>query len=254
MKESLFLKELDVHPDWFPFLSDEIIKIATNAGAEVTRSVYTPAPEKVLRFLALPLVASKVVILGQDPYPQPGIATGRAFEVGTLQSWSQPFQNVSLKNILRAVYKAYTGEIIVYKQLKDKIYTDFPILPPDQLFKHWESQGVLLLNTSFTCQPGKPGSHKNLWESFTRNLLNYIAEKAPHITWFIWGNHAAGAIKDIPLQNVIATMHPMMCYHLPHRSNDFLYGKINCFEPFIPEIDWTGYGFNSQRQQQQLLF
>lgn len=254
MSDSLFLKELEIHSDWAPFLSEEIRELIEIAEAEVTINGFTPSAVNVLRFLSVPLVSGKIVILGQDPYPQPGVATGRAFEVGTLQSWSQPFQNISLKNILRALFKAYTGKIILYNQLKEKIYSDFPILPPGKLFEHWEGQGVLLLNTSFTCEPGKPGSHQKFWEKFTSQLLHFIAEKAPHITWFIWGNHAAKAINNIRLQKVISTMHPMMCYNLPGRSSDFLFGEINCFKPFISEIDWTGYAFKNEIKQQGLLF
>lgn len=254
MTNSLFLEELEIHSDWAPFLSEEIRDLLANAEAEVAKTGFTPSAEKVLRFLTVPLAGGKIVILGQDPYPQPGVATGRAFEVGTLQSWSQPFRNISLKNILRALYKAYTGDILLYNQLKEKIYTDFPILPPGKLFEYWESQGVLMLNTSFTCEPGKPGSHQTIWEKFTGLLLEYIADKAPHITWFVWGNHAAKAINSIQPQKVISSMHPMMCNNLPDRNNDFLFGETNCFKVFIPEIDWTGYAFNNEIKQQSLLF
>lgn len=254
MSDSHFLKELEIHSDWEPFLSEEIRELLFAAEREITKSGYTPSAEKVLRFLKVPIGSGKIIILGQDPYPQPGVATGRAFEVGTLQSWSQPFQNISLKNILRALYKAYTGNIILYNQLKEKIYTDFPILPPGKLFEFWESQGVLMLNTSFTCEPGKPGSHQRFWEKFTIQLLHFIAAQAPHITWFVWGNHAAKAINNIRPQKVISTMHPMMCFNSPGRNSDFLFGENNCFKPFIPEIDWTGYANSSEGKQQGLLF
>ena len=252
--DSLYLKEHKIHSDWFPFLSEEIIKLIVIAEAEATRSGFTPSAEKVLRFLRVPLSSAKIVILGQDPYPQPGVATGRAFEVGTLQSWNQPFQNISLKNILRALYKAYTRSVIPYNELKQKIVADFPILPPGKLFEHWERQGILLLNTSFTCVPGRPGSHQVLWEKFTRHLLHFIAETAPLVTWFVWGNHAAKAIAPIGPQQVIKSMHPMMCYNKPDRKMDFLYGEKNCFESFIPEIDWTGYSFKNKMNKQLLLF
>ncbi len=254
MSDSLFLKELEIHSDWAPFLSEEIRDLIANAEAEVVITGFTPSAEKVLRFLTVPIASGKIVILGQDPYPQAGDATGRAFEVGTLQSWSQPFRNISLKNILRAVYKAYTGKVLLYNQLKEKFYTDFPILSPGHLFEHWESQGVLMLNTSFTCEPGKPGSHQKIWEKFTSQLLQYISDNAPHITWFVWGNHAAKASKSIQPQKVISTMHPMMCYNMPGRSNDFLFGETNCFKVFIPEIDWTGFAFKNELKQQGLLF
>lgn len=254
MRDSLFLKELKIHSDWLPFLCEDILHTVATVETDVCKKDFTPSSGRVLRFFTLPLSSAKIVILGQDPYPQAGVATGRAFEVGTLQSWNQPFQNVSLKNILRSLYKAYTGSIITFSQLRERIYSDFPVLPPYQIFTHWENQGVLLLNTSYTCEQGKPGSHKALWEDFSHRLLSYIAEKAPHITWFIWGNHAAQAIKETGVRNVIATMHPMMCYDSPGRSKDFLYGKNNCFEPFNAEIDWTGYAFNRQKKKQGLLF
>ncbi|MDD4107424.1 MAG: uracil-DNA glycosylase [Prolixibacteraceae bacterium] len=207
----------------------------------VVSDCYTPAADKVLRFFELPLESAKIIIVGQDPYPQPGVATGRAFEVGNLISWDQPFRNISLKNILRAVYKAYRGEIITYSELKSKFRDEFPVLPPSQLFSYWESQGVLLLNTSFTCRPGSPGSHKNLWDEFTNRLLGYINDNTPDSTWFLWGNHARSATQHLQICNSISTMHPMMCYDDPGRDNDFLYGKKNCFEPFRDIIDWTGF-------------
>ncbi len=254
MKDTLFLKELIIHPDWLPFLSDENRQLIAFIESKIIKKAFTPSADKVLRFLTVPVISANIIVLGQDPYPQPGVATGRAFEVGNLQSWSQPFPNISVKNILRAIYKAYTGEIILYGYLKEKIYTDFPVLPPGKLFEYWEKQGILLLNTSFTCEQGKPGSHQNLWMEFTKRVLSFIAEVAPHLTWFIWGNHAAKAIKDIKINNTILTMHPMMCSNVPGRENDFLYGQNNCFRQFIHEIDWTGYAFSISGEKQGKLF
>jgi len=171
--------------------------------------------------------SAKIIILGQDPYPQPGVATGRAFEVGTLKSWNEPFKNTSLKNILRALYKAYTGEVLKYNELKKKFDNEFPVLPPGKFFQNWEKQGVLLLNISFTCTPGQPGSQRKNWQEFTHVLLDFITENAKYATWFLWGNHAREATKNIPLKKSIFTMHPMMCYDLPHRENDFLFGRLD---------------------------
>lgn len=254
MKNSLFLKEQNIHSDWFSFLTNENRSLILKIETEVEKSGFTPTADKVLRFLSCPLSSAKIIILGQDPYPQPGAATGRAFEVGTLKSWNQPFKNISLKNILRAVYKAYTGEVIKFNQLKEKLDNEFPVLAPGKLFSHWEKQGVLLLNTSFTCEPGKPGSHQKLWEEFTLRLLVFIQNKDPQATWFLWGNHAQEATKNIGLQKRIETMHPMMCHDAPERDSDFLYGSINCFEPFIGEIDWTGYGLKKGVEKSSVLF
>lgn len=254
MNDTLFIKEADVHEEWHAFLSAGNLNLLASIEAGVSKTGYTPAADKVLRFLKVPLQSVKIIILGQDPYPQPGVATGRAFEVGTLRSWSQPFRNVSLKNILRALYKAYKGEVISFGQLKEKLYTHFPVLPPGQLFEYWESQGILLLNTSYTCIPGKPGSHQKAWKPFTERLLPFIAEQVPEATWFVWGNHAAEAIKYVQPGKLISSLHPMMCFNTPGRENDFLFGETNCFEQFIPEVDWTGFAFYEASAGQIKLF
>lgn len=254
MKDSLFLKEQNIHSDWLSFLTEENRSLIFKIEEEVKKTGFTPPEEKVLRFFSFPLSSAKIIILGQDPYPQTGAATGRAFEVGTLKSWNQPFKNISLKNILRALYKAYTGEVINYNKLKEKLDNEFPVLPPGKLFSHWEKQGVLLLNTSFTCEPGKPGSHRKLWEEFTGSLLAFIQNKVPEATWLLWGNHAREATKNLELIKRIETLHPMMCHDAPERANDFLYGKTNCFEPFIGDIDWTGFGLGKDVKKSFELF
>jgi uracil-DNA glycosylase len=239
---SLLLKSVNIHKNWHPFLSNEIRTLLLKIEKDVLVDDYTPTQDKVLRFLEFPLSAAKIIILGQDPYPQPGVATGRAFEVGNLRSWDQKFNNISLKNILRALYKAYAGKVIKYSELKQEINSAFQVLPPHLLFKHWEKQGVLLLNTSYTCKTGLPGSHRRKWHVFTNCLLKFINEKDQDITWFLWGNNAREATEHLKLKNSIFLMHPMMCYNTPGRKRDFLYGEENCFEPFIGEIDWTGSG------------
>jgi uracil-DNA glycosylase len=251
---SLLLKNIAIHPDWNPFLSAKILGVLRQIETEISKDKFTPDPENVLRFMELPLTSVKVVILGQDPYPQPGIATGRAFEVGTLKSWNEPFNNISLKNIIRNLYKAYSGKAIKYREIKTKLDNEFPVLPPNKLFKHWETQGVLLLNTSFTCKHGTPGSHKKLWEAFSAELLNYINLQNKLCTWFLWGNHALEATKHMDIKNKIVSQHPMMCYHKEGRDTDFLFGKINCFKQVMNEIDWTGYQLSNNINLTSTLF
>lgn len=252
--QSEFLSRISIHKTWEPFLSWETRNQILEIEKNVLAGEINPASKNVLRFLEFPLGSAKVIILGQDPYPQPGAATGRAFEVGNLQSWNQPFKNISLKNILRAIYKAYTGRVLKFSELKEKFDNEFPVLPPDKLFAHWEKEGVLMLNTSFTCSPGKPGSHRKNWEAFTFSLLEYIQNNAEEATWFLWGNHAREATKNLKLRKSIFIMHPMLCYDLPGRSNDFLYGTQNCFEPFIGEIDWTGFKLQKGLKSTATLF
>ena len=239
--KSLFLKNIAVHTDWEGFLTKEIRNSLTEIEKQVVNTDFTPAPDKVLRFLTVPLSSVRIIILGQDPYPQKGVATGRAFEVGGLRSWSEPFNNVSLKNILRAIYKAYTGDVIKYNELKAKFDNEFPVLPPGKLFSAWEGQGVLLLNSSFTCAIGSPGSHSPAWKDFTGKLIPWINHFNEKIVWFLWGAHAQSITSFADLENTVKTMHPMMCAEQPGRETDFLFGKVNCFERYKNEVNWTGH-------------
>ncbi len=252
--KSVFLDKLSVHKDWDSFLTDSIRDLIVRIESEIAVREFTPPAGKVLRFLELPLHSVKVIILGQDPYPQQEAATGRAFEVGTLRSWNESFRNISLKNIVRALYKSYTGTVLNYNEIKEKLDNEFPLLPPGKLFAHWEKQGVLLLNTSFTCIPGNPASHKKIWEGFTFQLLRFISNYQPSVTWFLWGNHAQEATGKLEIKNAVRTWHPMMCFGGPGRENDFLYGTENCFSRFQKEIDWTGFGLKAGFKTSGTLF
>ncbi|WP_044117997.1 uracil-DNA glycosylase [Alkaliflexus imshenetskii] len=227
-----------IHPSWSSFFTADIAKLVN----EIMRDVLadgdvTPNQATMLRFLTIDLFASKVVILGQDPYPQEGVATGRAFEVGSLGSWQQSFRNTSLRNIVRALYASRYNRILTFKEVRSLIGPDFPLLPPSKLFEFWENQGVLLLNTSFSCKVNKPGSHSAIWQPFTHALLNYINQQMPELTWLLWGNHARLAVGHLSIKNGICSTHPMICHERP---DDFLYGDINHFKATSHLIDWVG--------------
>ncbi|MBE9468827.1 MAG: uracil-DNA glycosylase [Bacteroidetes bacterium] len=241
--ESLLLKNIEIDNTWNDFVSNKkILSILSNIEKDIYRKNIdiTPNKEKVLRFLSTSLHDVKVVVLGQDPYPQKGVATGRSFEVGTLKSWKDTYNNISLKNIIRSIYYAYTSQYKKYSLIKEEIENGFNILPPNKLFSSLEKQGVLLLNTSFTCEIGKSNSHAKIWEPFTEELLKYISEKNKNIIWFLWGNNAINITKNINIENKLVSMHPMMCYKKQGRESDFLFGEINHFKETKNIINWTG--------------
>lgn len=243
MYNNIFIDSINnIDKSWKAFLSNEVIDILYNYQDNILDSPngFTPDKNRVLRFLEIPLDKIKVIILGQDPYPQKGVATGRAFEVATLNSWNDKFRNVSLKNIVRLIYKTYNGETLKYSEILNKTNEDFNIQMPKTIFSNWEKQGVLLLNTSFTCRIGESNSHKAYWKDFTQLLLNYIAKNNKKIKWFLWGNNAIEIVKDINIENKYETMHPMMCYNKDNRKNDFLFGEINPFYETRDIIDWRG--------------
>ena len=195
----------------------------------------TPSAEKIFR-AAQPVDEIKIVILGQDPYPAPGAATGLAFEVNGLSSWKQPFRQVSLKNIVRLLYASYTGADPYETKFSDILNAidrgDFSILPPDRLFSYWAENGVLLLNTALTCKPGYPGSHAELWQPIMDDLIRYIEDQA-HPIWFLWGKEAQ---KYNYVQKSYQSRHPMLCS--ANWADDFL--KNPCFRETSTFIDWLG--------------
>lgn len=197
---------------------------------------YTPSEDLILRFLQVPLHSAKVIILGQDPYPQEGVATGRAFEVGNLQNWHQPFSNVSLQNIIRAMVRAQSGHIYRFSEIRQMLDKEIKLPAPGQLFVSWEEQGVLLLNTAFSCTIDKPASHAAIWNPFTQRILRYINSRNPGLIWFLWGNHASAQVEGMHIRNRIVSYHPSRCQPRP---NDFLYGDLNCFNPGVSPINWT---------------
>jgi len=241
MKDYRIFLPFNVHVSWELFLEDKGYSLLDKLVPEIIKNKnFTPNPDRVLHFLTLDLDAVKVLILGQDPYPQEGIATGRAFEVGPLKKWTDPFRNTSLRNIVRALYDAECNEKLNFKEILVKLTRgegEFKLLEPNNIFKYWENQGVLLINTSFTCELGKPGSHSGLWRPFTLELLHYINRRNPDIYWLLWGNHAKETVSDINIKNKFVSSHPMICCK---REGDFLYGKVNHFKATKTFIDWTG--------------
>lgn len=239
MRENEWLA-IDIHSSWNDFLSAErLVQLATIRQA--VDAGYSPAPERVLHFLRLDLRRLHVVILGQDPYPQPGIATGRAFEVGGLNSWLKPVPQASLRNILRLLYRTDQqidryDQIPSFNAIRESIARqEWNLLPPDRLFANWEEQGVLLLNTCFTVKR-TPLQHQSIWIDFTRDLLQYISGVVGDLAWFLWGKQAQELMPWIELGTIYPCRHPMMCS--AKYEDDFL--KADCFQETANRINWLG--------------
>lgn len=232
----IFTERLNIHPSWERFISQSNIISELEKIQKLIGDNYTPEPNRALKFLESDLYSVKIIILGQDPYPQQGVAVGRAFEVSGLTSWSNKFKQSSLRNILRAIYLAYNNKPAGLNDIRREIENGgFKILAPDKLFDSWENQGVLLLNTTFTCEINNAGSHVKLWEVFTNCLLEYISYENPGISWFLWGNYAKAYEKYATGKKYICN-HPMLAGS--SNENDFL--KCNCFSDTLNIVNWKG--------------
>ena len=165
--------------------------------------------------------AIKVVIIGQDPTPQPGEATGLAFSV------NDPRTVGSVLNVLLEV--ALEGwSIDITKGSLTK----------------WADQGVLLLNSALTVKQNSAGSHLILWRPFTELLIKYISSNADPSVWLLWGNQAQAfeTYIDKTKHYVIKGGHPSPLGGLG--TNTFFGGNyFQCANQFLNnrgrgQIDW----------------
>ena len=149
--------------------------------AYMTNKCYPPAKLIFNAFNRTPFDKVKVVILGQDPYHEPGQAQGLAFYVPPgIQT------PPSLVNIAKEL-----GHM------------------PDLL--SWTDQGVLLLNATLTVAAHRAGSHQGRgWETFTDAVVRALAERREHLVFILWGSHAQkkGGFIDRSRHCVICSAHP----------------------------------------------
>jgi uracil-DNA glycosylase len=166
----------------------------------------------------------RVVILGQDPYPNKGQAIGRAFAVPK----STKVLPRSLENIFKAVLHDYPGG-----------------LRPEQSLESWANHGVLLLNTTLTVEDGSPNSHAKAkigWKkAVTIPTLKKLSAEREHLVFMLWGRHAKSFehILDQGRHRILKASHPSPrrdvetfrgCGHF-RKANDYL--REHGIEPII---------------------
>jgi uracil-DNA glycosylase len=132
---------------------------------------FTPPLKQVFRaFEECPYDKLQVVIVGQDPYPQLGVADGISFSCGNTGKL-QP----SLKYILGEVNRT--------------VYNGHPVSEDVDLTR-WSNQGILMLNTALTVEVGKIGSHYDIWKPFTAYMLDYLNNHNKELIYVYMGKKA----------------------------------------------------------------
>ncbi len=187
---------LENAPSWKPFLDSEFEKPYMQALKQFLRQekdhhkvIFPPSVDWFHALEATPLDQVKVVILGQDPYHQPGQAHGLCFSV-------RPGIKVppSLQNI--------------YKELQ----SDLGINPANHGFLDaWANQGVLLLNAVLTVEQGQANAHQGKgWEGFTDRIVKLVNDQCDHVVFMLWGSYAQkkGAGIDTNKHLVLKAPHP----------------------------------------------
>lgn len=155
----------------------------------VSNTVY-PAKENIFHALELtPLPEVKAVILGQDPYHEPGQAHGLAFSVP---------EGTAIPPSLRNIY--------------EELHTEYGYaMPKTGNLEPWAKQGVLLLNTVLTVRAHEANSHAGHgWEIFTDAILKELDHQERPIVFMLWGGNAQkkGSLINSSAHLVLKTSHP----------------------------------------------
>ena len=234
-----FMEKYNIHEDYYDFFTVEKVTAINSfiKCMEIRKIEYIPKNEYIFKALRSSISSRKVCILSNEPYSQGEIATGLAFEVKNT-SWVNHEINISLKNILKLLYKTYNGKMEDIEKIRKEIsHNEFNILPPNELFKSWEKQGVLLLNSSLTAIEEKTGEHNKFWHPFTRDLMEYISAKNENMVYLLWGKDAEQFEKNILNGEIIKSNHPAKGGH-SEGEKDFLKGDF--FEKTKDMINWLG--------------
>lgn len=168
-----------------------------------------------------PYSSVKAVILGQDPYHEPGQAHGLAFSVK---------EGTPLPPSLRNIYK--------------ELETDVGAKPVScGELVGWAKQGVLLLNTVLTVRHGNANSHKGKgWEIFTDEIIKKLNEKTEPVAFILWGANARSkkALITNPIHGVFESPHPspLSAHYGFFGSRPF--SRVNAFlmQNGVPPINW----------------
>ena len=213
---------------WRPLLEKELSAPYFEAlaarvdAARQTQEVYPPAGREFFALEKTQPQAVRAVILGQDPYHEPGQAMGLAFSVA---------RGTALPPSLRNIYQELQG--------------DLGLAPaPHGDLTAWAEQGVLLLNTVLTVERGKANSHANWgWQHLTDAVIAATNALSQPVAFVLWGAQAqkkAALVKTQAPRLLLTAPHPspLSSYRGFFGSRPF--SKVNAFlqENGTAPIDW----------------
>ncbi len=189
------MKNVDIEPSWHEKLMAEFEKPYFEMLTQFVRAEYANGlcfpPGKLIfnAFNQCPFDNVKVVLIGQDPYHEPGQAQGLCFSVG---------DGVKFPPSLRNIFT--------------EIQSDLGVAVPDSGdLTRWAKQGVLLLNATLTVRAHAAGSHQNKgWETFTDAVIRAVSEGRDNVVFMLWGSYAQSKAKliDSTRHCVLKSAHP----------------------------------------------
>ena len=218
--DAMLIEQL--HPIWHKLLSNQLpflqgVETRLNAGSQTV-----PKPSQILRALNHSPDEQRVLLLGQDPYPNPAFATGLCFAV---PHGTHPLP-MSLRNILT--------------ELRTDLLLSEAETPN---LEGWADRGVLMLNRHLTTAPGISAAHASWgWRDFTDAVIaNWVARRSGRGVAILWGAAAQSARPLLKSLAVIASAHPS-----PLSAQRGFFGSkpfSRCNQELdklqLPNIDWT---------------
>ncbi len=221
--------DVKIEPGWKAVLKNEFTKnsfqqVVNHLKTErmAGKVIYPPGSLIFNAFNKTPFDQVKVVILGQDPYHNPGQAHGLSFSVP---------DGVNPPPSLLNMYKEIASDIGV-------------TMPRQGNLEKWAERGVLLLNAILTVRVNEPASHSKIgWMDFTDAVIRHISDEKSNIVFLLWGKFAQEkqALIDETKHLVLKAAHPSPfsadkgffgCRHFS-RTNEYLVSKG------IDPIDWS---------------
>lgn len=161
--------------DWMSIIDkQELNNVTSRLAMEYRRKPICPNQPDVFRaFRLCPLHDLKVVMLGQDPYPQKGVATGILF--GNRAEVEEENLSPSLK---------------VVKEAAINFEVPHNCITFDQTLESWAKQGILMINSALTVEMNRVGSHVMLWRSFIAKLLKSLSDHNTAVVYVLFGKQA----------------------------------------------------------------
>lgn len=188
--------KVKIEESWYRVLEEEFDKqyfrnIVSQLKSEKAQGkiIYPPGSLLFNAFEKTPFDQVKVVILGQDPYHNPGQAMGLCFSVP--------------KGI-----KTPASLVNIYKELKSDMGCE---IPSHGDLSSWAEQGVFLLNAMLSVEQNLAGSHKNYgWQDFTDRVINILSEQKSGLVFLLWGNFARNkrVLIDSNKHLILESAHP----------------------------------------------
>ncbi|NEY30821.1 uracil-DNA glycosylase [Streptomyces sp. PRKS01-65] len=181
-----------VEPGWAKALepvAERIARMGDFLRAELAAGrTYLPAGPDVLRAFQQPFDDVRVLIVGQDPYPTPGMPIGLSFAVAP-------------------EVRRLPGSLVnIFQELQSDLGVP---RPSNGDLTPWTRQGVLLLNRALTTRPNSPGSHRDKgWEEVTEQAIRALAERGKPLVSILWGRDARNLRPHLDRYPVIESAHP----------------------------------------------